>query len=343
MATALSLSPDSCQVVVAGRDLLRCVSLTEPSATLETGHNLLAQTRKHINLSSNDVQWRPQHASQLVTGASTGDVLLWDCERRGDSLLRTMRGNSRAVNRLCFSQAEPAQLLVAANERAVRLWDVGQRLSTQQLAFATAGEVRDVQFSPHTPTRFAVALENGMAQVFDVRSNKQALLGMQAHQGPVYCLEWHPEERGILATGGRDRTVRVWDIQHALPAPPSSVGGGGGGGGGFGVLGGFGGLSSGSVPPGSALPPSQAHGGMSTASHVHTLQTLAAVSRLKWRPGGPEQRWQLASCAIQGDCQPHVWDAKRPAVALYSCRGHKDVCTGIAFLGPPVAVRAASG
>jgi hypothetical protein len=53
------------------------------------------------------------------------------------------------------SSSQPSQLLVAANERTVRLWDIGQHLSTQQLAFGTAGEVRDVQFCPHAPTRFA--------------------------------------------------------------------------------------------------------------------------------------------------------------------------------------------
>ena len=73
MAAALSQSADGALVAVAGRDLLRCVSTAE--CDLETGHNLLAQTRKHINLSSNDVQWRPQHATQLAPGASTGDVL----------------------------------------------------------------------------------------------------------------------------------------------------------------------------------------------------------------------------------------------------------------------------
>lgn len=141
---------------------LRLIDLRESGGS---GHNLLAQTRKHINLSSNDVQWRPQHESQLATGATTGDVLLWDTTRRGDALLRTLRGNSRAVNRLCFSPEAPTQLLVAAHERTVRLWDVGQRIATQQLAFATAAEARDVQFCPHMPTRFMVALENGMLQV----------------------------------------------------------------------------------------------------------------------------------------------------------------------------------
>ena len=297
--SALSLSSDGRHAAVAGRDLLRCVSLAEETP-LEAGHNLLAQTRKHLNLSSNDVQWQPNHASHIVTGASTGDVLLWDVERSGDALLRTLRGNSRAINRLNFSPSQPSHLLVAAHERTVRLWDIGQRLSTQQMAFSTTGEARDVQFSPHVPTCFAVALENGILQLFDIRSNKQSLLQLPAHQGPAYCLEWHSEERRVLATGGRDRTVRVWDLGTALPSSTTSsssrtkISSGG-----FGFLSSFGppaSVSDGSGPASMALS-------ASGATQKHVVHTLAAVGRLKWRPGGGTRRWQLASCAMQSDCQ----------------------------------------
>ena len=52
-----------------------------------------------------------------------------------------------------------------------------------------------------------------MVQMFDVRAPKTSLLQLQAHQGPVYCLEWHPEERGVLATGGRDRVIKTWELE----------------------------------------------------------------------------------------------------------------------------------
>ena len=73
------------------------------------------------------------------------------------------------------------------------------------------------------------------------------------------------------------------------------------------------------------------------------LLTPAAIARLKW-PGGQDQRWQIASCegigagARAGDVQSHIWDVRRPAVALYSPRGHREVCTGLAFAAPPGSV-----
>ena len=113
-----------------------------------------------------------------------------------------------------------------------------QRMAAQQLSFAAAGEVRDVQFCPHAPSLFAAALENGMVQIFDIRSAKVRLLQLQAHSGPAYCVEWHPTEPGFLATGGRDRAIKTWEVDAAL-----GLGGGGGGGGGLGGGGGSGSLS----------------------------------------------------------------------------------------------------
>ena len=98
--------------------VLRLVDLLNPGPlTVDDAHNMLANTRRHINLSSNDVQWRPRHSSQVATGANNGDVLLWSTEKKGDALLRTLRG-ARAVNRLCFNPAEPQQLLIASHERS---------------------------------------------------------------------------------------------------------------------------------------------------------------------------------------------------------------------------------
>jgi len=30
-----------------------------------------------------------------------------------------------------------------------------------------------------------------------------------AHQGPVYCVRWHHEDKNIFASGGRDRFIQV--------------------------------------------------------------------------------------------------------------------------------------
>ena len=53
-------------------------------------------------------------------------------------------------------------------------------------------QVRDVAVSRLSPLSFAVALENGMVQLFDMRNSKGPLQALQAHGAPVFCLDFHP-------------------------------------------------------------------------------------------------------------------------------------------------------
>ena len=98
-----------------------------------------------------------------------------------------------------------------------------------QLTFATPAEVWDVQFLPGEKVRFAVALENGKVQLFDLRSSKTCYLQWQAHHGPVYCLDFQPPsdagERTCLATGGRELEPSVDERAKALDGLQTLLGG----------------------------------------------------------------------------------------------------------------------
>jgi DNA excision repair protein ERCC-8 len=38
---------------------------------------------------------------------------------------------------------------------------------------------------------------------------------VKGHVGPVYALEWSPRDEFILASGGQDGVIRVWDVRKA--------------------------------------------------------------------------------------------------------------------------------
>ena len=78
-----------------------------------------------------------------------------------------------------------------------------------------------------------------MVRILDVRQPGQALLELRGHGGAVNTVEWSPNRRGLLASGGDDSQVLLWDLVNSTPsttsASASSTNGGGAGAGGPGA------------------------------------------------------------------------------------------------------------
>lgn len=67
--------------------------------------------------------------------------------------------------------------------------------------------------SPHDQNLLATfALDSNVIRILDVRQPGQALLELRGHGGSVNCMEWSPSRRGILASGGDDSQVLLWDL-----------------------------------------------------------------------------------------------------------------------------------
>ena len=67
--------------------------------------------------------------------------------------------------------------------------------------------------SPHDTQLLATfAMDSNTIRILDVRQPGQALLELKGHGGSVNCVEWSPTRRGILASGGDDCQVLLWDL-----------------------------------------------------------------------------------------------------------------------------------
>jgi WD40 repeat protein len=82
--------------------------------------------------------------------------------------------------------------------------------------------VRDVQFNPHFVQQFVAVSDNGTTQIWDLRKTDRPEKQFTAHSGPVFSVDWHPDNRSWLATAGRDKTIKVWNIDQRL-APEHTI------------------------------------------------------------------------------------------------------------------------
>lgn len=102
----------------------------------------------------------------------------------------------------------------------MKLWDI--RDPSKATTFDAQSEVRDVQFSPFYPYYFASALENGNILIWDMRKAAPERR-ITAHSGLISCLAWHPTEKNTLASGGRDRVIKTWDLSVQGGKPSSTT------------------------------------------------------------------------------------------------------------------------
>ena len=218
-----------CLVCAGGRDVLRVVKVSIPN-TLDDAKGAFEEIlnmrnhakKKGLNLSTVDVKWSPSSPNLVATAATNGAVISWDLEASlsGKTIPRNralslqecvFTEHTRSVNRVAWHASDAHLLLSGSQDGTIKMWDRRQQQSTVTLK-PNAQSVRDVQFSPTSPWRLAACFDNGTVQLWDVRKAKNNISKLTAHNGIVLAIDWHPTQDDIIASGGRDRWIHVWNI-----------------------------------------------------------------------------------------------------------------------------------
>ncbi|XP_064614643.1 LOW QUALITY PROTEIN: GATOR2 complex protein WDR24-like [Liolophura sinensis] len=207
---AISLNKDATQVVIAGRNIFKIVSIEEDHFVEKT--NLRVGKNINLNFSAADVEWNQKEDHILASAATNGSVVIWNLNKPSKSKQEhVFNEHARAVNRVCFHAMEPHMLLSGDNGGCIKLFDV-KRKEVSMSFNSNSESVRDVQFNPHHYFLFAAAYENGNVKIWDMRKPDRCERQFTAHGEPIFTIDWHPEDSNWIGTAGRDCTIKVWDL-----------------------------------------------------------------------------------------------------------------------------------
>ncbi|PWW79171.1 WD40 repeat-like protein [Tuber magnatum] len=203
---ALSANVEGDRVVIAGRGILKILRVGYNEITECSVLRVPTEQKKHPQY---DVKWGTVHQKNTVATAGTnGTICVYDT--KDGRLDRQLREHGRQVHKVAFNPADGRLLLSASQDGTVKLWDLREKKS--RLTFVgRADAVRDVQFNAGNAVEFAAAFDNGTIQRWDYRKDSIYERSLSAHNGPAFTVDWHPDGRHC-ASGGRDRTVKVWDF-----------------------------------------------------------------------------------------------------------------------------------
>ena len=187
------------------------------------------KTKKNLSLTCNAVAWHPRLQNILATGATNGAVVFWDLEE-SKSLKRKVDGKKLPSNVLSVSKVhdacvnavawhphgDPNLLLSASVDKTVCLWDRRDAEEPKQ-KFDNLVKVNDVKFSTSSVYDFATGCGDGSIQLWDLRQPTVPREKVMAHGRHVNSIDWHPDRPNILASGGSDKTIKVWDMVSGRP------------------------------------------------------------------------------------------------------------------------------
>ncbi|KAK9415380.1 hypothetical protein SUNI508_10570 [Seiridium unicorne] len=160
----------------------------------------------------------------LVSGGSDASVKLWDLEACGNpsrgytykpvaSVKRGEKGHKFGITFMSFYPFDAAAFLSTSYDQTLKLWST--ETASVSGSFALGSKVYTHAISPVADHLLvACGTQHPAVRLVDLRSGSsvQALAG---HTNAVLATAWSPRHEHVLASGGVDGTVRIWDIRRA--------------------------------------------------------------------------------------------------------------------------------
>jgi ribosome assembly protein RRB1 len=192
----------------------------------------------------NRVRCMPQLGSVIATWSETGQVQVWDTKSLHQDMMQGEAGADHADAKkvqkmqamqvyvhsaegyaLDWSPCVAGRLASGDCKSKIYLWEPGEagKWSISGPIKGHTESVEDLQWAPGEPTVFASASVDKTVRIWDTRAPNAAQIVFQAHDTDVNVISWNRETQYMLASGGDDGHLRVWDmrnLQQTSPAQP---------------------------------------------------------------------------------------------------------------------------
>lgn len=145
--------------------------------------------------------WNLVDKSNFVTSSWDGSIKIWASQRQESLLTLNPTGTDyTTVAAPIASTAQPPLLHQQHHQR-------NQHNSTKNCIYSA-------QFSPHSPSMLVSCTGASQVQIWDIRTPHPLQLHFVSHDGlETLSVDWNKYKSTVIASGGTDKSVRVWDLR----------------------------------------------------------------------------------------------------------------------------------
>ncbi|OWF45896.1 nucleoporin Nup43-like isoform X1 [Mizuhopecten yessoensis] len=156
----------------------------------------------------------------IVASSSTGTITIYKHHTNSQTL-----GVSQQWEKVhhhygqmcpCTCLAVRDDVIVSSGEDGrVNIIQVGHKTPNRVIDKADSSTVNSITFLKQT--EFVTVNSTGQLKIFDLRTNSDEptqTLSVTGELTPLQCIDKHPSQAHIVATGGQDGVLGMWDLRH---------------------------------------------------------------------------------------------------------------------------------
>lgn len=211
---AMSPSPDWSQAVIAGRDFLQIVNVTDTEIVQHLDlFGSPGYKEKHPLSSVSVVKWGlRQYAKYIILGKTNGHIQVYNADSTTSKASYQLHEYNTSINSLGLNPHATHMLLSGNSAGIAKTWDMRSSNKKPLAQFVKNGDIcRELKVSPFDSTKFAMIYDSGVVQRWDIRNPSAPERRMNAHAQRGLTLDWH-EEFDYIVTGGRDKQIQIWNM-----------------------------------------------------------------------------------------------------------------------------------